>query len=117
MFKLLAIFWFLVVSAYFANSWIYAHQQPMRDQQQSQMLVQLEDTKAPGVSKLVDEWRDAHNEPNDQNLTELRIMLERVKLHPELAAGFTHAKKQADLDSTGLVSVFGRVEASGAGLN
>lgn len=63
------------------------------------------------MSRLIDEWRAEYPSPTDQRLTELRVLVERVKANPDKAAGFTAAAKQKQLDERPFEPVLGTQKA------
>lgn len=81
--------------------------QAQRNTEQGRLLAELEATKMPGASKLVDEWRKEYPEPSEQRLTELRVMVERVKADPAGAEKYTAAAKQAKWDAMPFSSPLG----------
>ena len=81
--------------------------QAQRNIEQGQLLAALEATKAPAVSKLVDEWRSAYPAPSDERLTELRVLVERVKADPASASKYTTETKQKKLDDLPFSSPLG----------
>ncbi|WP_459203473.1 hypothetical protein ACQVRV_00405 (plasmid) [Ralstonia pseudosolanacearum] len=87
------------VVAAIAFSFLDSSKQPERTAQQAALLESLEALNHPQASKLVDEWRTAYPEPNDERLTELRVLVQRVKADPASAEQFTAAAKQKKLDA------------------
>ncbi|WP_323000495.1 hypothetical protein [Denitromonas sp.] len=80
--------------------------QTQRNTEQGRLLVELEATKIPGASQLVDEWRKEYPQPSEQRLMELRVLVERVKADPAGAEKYTAAAKQAKLDALPFSSPF-----------
>lgn len=81
--------------------------QQARNTAQADILVAMDGQHDAGVSKLVEEWRDAHEQPADGDLVELRLLAERVKADPASASRYTAEAKQAKLDSLGVEPLFG----------
>lgn len=72
--------------------------QAQRNEEQSHLLVELEKLNKPAVSKLVDEWRSTFKDPSAEQISELRVLVERVKSNPASAEKYTAAAKQKALD-------------------
>lgn len=85
--------------------------QAQRTAEQGRLLAQLEAVNKPAVSKLVDEWRQAYPEPSETRLTELRVLVERVKADPLSADKFTAAAKQKNFDDMPFSSPLGTPKA------
>lgn len=86
--------------------------QAQRNTEQRVLLTQMEALHTPAVSRLVDDWRTAYPAPSDERLTELRILVERVKADPAGAAQYTTAADQKRVDSLPFESPFGKIKAS-----
>lgn len=94
--------------------------QAARNTEQGVLLAQIESINTPVVSQLVDDWRTAYPEPSAEKLNELRVIAERVKNNPAVAAEFTKEAKQksADKFNAAFSSPFNDgVKASGPGIN
>lgn len=70
-----------------------AELQAQRTQEQSNLLVQMGQINQPDVLSLVDEWRNAVNDPSEKQLAELRIIVERIKADPASAKNYTAEAK------------------------
>lgn len=75
-----------------------AELQSARNREQGILLAQIESLRTPMVSQLVDDWRIAYPNPSDEKLTELRVIAQRVKADPAVAAEFTKEAKQKSAD-------------------
>lgn len=95
MFKTLLL---VAVVAVTAMTLIGQSAQAERIDQQALLLERLEEVNHPSVSQLVDEWRVAYPSPSAEELTELRVLLQRVKADPASAHQYTTSAKQAQLD-------------------
>lgn len=91
----------------FVDSSREAEAQAQRTAEQAKLLVGLEALRDPGVSKLVDEWREAFPKPTEERLTELRLLMERVKVDPASAAKYTAEAKDKHLKALPYEPVFG----------
>lgn len=105
----------LVVAAFLVVSvldWNRAENlQVKRSAEQRRLLGELETANKPAVSKLVDEWRTSYPEPSEERLTELRVLVERVKADPASAEKFTAEAKQKKLDDLPFASPLGTPKA------
>ena len=88
-------------------------EQTERIAQQEVLLKRLEAVNRPDASLLVDEWRHSYPTPSVDRLTELRVLVQRVKADPGSTGKYTAAAKQIELDKLGsmIESPFGRVVA------
>ncbi len=90
--------------------------QAQRNTEQGVLLGELEALHNPVVSHLVDEWRTAYPAPSDEQLTELRILAERVKADPSSAGKYTAAEKQKKSDALAFGSPFSGMSTTKPGI-
>lgn len=100
---------FLVVSVLDWNR--DADLQAQRITEQGQLLAQLETIGKPAASKLVDEWRREYPAPSAERLTELRVLVERVKADPSSAEKYTAETRQKKMDDLPFSSPLGTPKA------
>nr|WP_312130822.1 hypothetical protein [Stenotrophomonas pavanii] len=60
-----------------------------RQDTQSALLIELVHVGTADASQLADDWRRAYPKPEDEQVTELRLVVEQVKADPAAAAKFT----------------------------
>lgn len=101
----------IVFVAWVVSSIVRGHEreeaQDQRTAAQVTVLTTLEGLHDSGVSSLVDEWRTAHPEPSQDELTELRLLAERVKADPASARRYTAQAKQAYVNALPFKPVIG----------
>lgn len=70
-------------------------QATVRIGEQAQLLDQLEAVHTSAASQLVDDLRNAYPHPSEEDISRLRLLVQRVKTEPATAAKYTLAAKQA----------------------
>lgn len=108
MFKVIIGFFIVAWIAFsFVDSAREAEAQERRVVEQSNLLVSLDGLRDPAVSKLVDEWRRNFPHPSDEQLVELRLLVERVKADPASAVKYTVDAKENHLKNLPYEPLFG----------
>jgi hypothetical protein len=73
-----------------------AQQLAQRLENQDKILVRLEAKNNDAVSRFVADWREAYEEPSPSNLSELRLIEQRINNDAGVAEKFTLAFKMAN---------------------
>ena len=63
-------------------------------EKQAGLLVQLQETGAPGASTLAADWLEAYPYPTAENVSELQLIVAKVKADPATAERMTVASKR-----------------------
>lgn len=77
----------VLVSFLLAAYWLYSGFTNSRDQ--GIVLAQIESAHNPKASAFVEAWRETHSSPSDKELTDLRLMAERIRADPNVAEKYT----------------------------
>lgn len=78
--------------------------QALRNTEQGQLLVEIEGANTPITSKLAEEWQRFYPAPSAEQLSELRIIAQKVRNDPASAEQFTTEYKQKEIDGSPLAN-------------
>lgn len=100
--KFLLVIVLAMLGFFYINHSVNAPLAAKRASEQRALILQLEEVNTEDSKNLARQWRQAHPEPTDRDLSELALIVARVQADPKVAGEYTilgRQRSRAELES------------------